>query len=283
MSFSDYLSNAWATHATDPRQVADTFKENFKLMQTEDDVMAMARIIVHVTGEHLGDWTLGIDLLKKLKNNATIKDKQEMNRLVAILNVGNFPTTPLDTFSNSDRVRILSAVSSALANLGGIKKADLFFTEASALAQNLEAGDPAFKVLAINSNNLACTLEEKKEVSTLSIELMLNASHAARIYWEKAGTWLEVERAEYRLSQSYFKAQNYELAREHAEKCLEIVLSNHAEALETFFAYESLSMIYQKLNDQFSYERNLQLMNASFDQLSSADQEWCKESLKKFE
>lgn len=66
---------------------------------------------------------------------------------------------------------------------------------------------PAFRALAVTGNNLACTLEEKNHRSLQETELMILASRTARKYWELAGGWLEISRAEYRLAMNYLQAK----------------------------------------------------------------------------
>lgn len=279
MTFNDYLDNAWSTHATDPKKLADEFKSHFSLMESEDDVMAMASLIVHVCGEHLGEWEKGIDLLRKLKNNATIKDKEQMNRLMAILNLGNNPNSSMEHFSSSDQARIYSTTASALANLGGIKNANKLLTKAAEIASSLKKEDPAQRSLAIAGNNMASSLEEKIDRTDAETELMIHAAHLARIHWEMVGTWKEVERAEYRLGKTYLKAQRFDKALHHAEKCLSIVSENNDEALESFFAYEVLTLIHKSLKNQMGVESSLNGMRIAFDRLSSDDQSWCREIL----
>ena len=227
MKFTEYLSVAWSTHATDPRKVADEFKQNFNLMESSDDVMSMTRLIVHVCGEHLGEWTKGIELLRKLKNNATINDPSEMNRYVAILNLGNNPYTTIDNFSLSDQARIYASTASALANLGGLKNAEKFLKLASEISAQLSSEDAANKALAMAGNNIAFSLEDKVERDSAEVQLMILAATLARKYWEIAGTWKEVERAEYRLSKTFLKAGLFNESLMHAKTCLEINSQNH--------------------------------------------------------
>lgn len=280
MKFNEYLQNAWAQHATNPKQVASEFKDSFKLMQTEDDVMSMARLIVHVCGEHLGDWEQGLSLLKKLKNNATIKDKNEMNRNVAILNLGNFPDTSIEHFSPSDQSIIYSKTASALANLGGIKNASKFFQLACQIAdEKLEKNDPAIKNLAISGNNLASSLEEKKNRSENENSLMLIAATKARVYWEMAGTWMEVERAEYRLGKTHLQLKNYDQALVHADECLKIIIDNKAAPLEAFFGFELKCTIFHAQKNKEAFARSLDLMKREFDSLTPEDSEWCRDVL----
>src|SRR4051812_38819018 len=130
MNFKEYINKAWAAHAKDSRSVADDFKKHLALVESPEDISALSHLIVHVCGEHLGDWLNGLDLLKKLKNNPHHKDKNSMNRYVAILELGNNPATSIDHFSPSDQVRILASVASALGNLGGLKRAESYLSRA---------------------------------------------------------------------------------------------------------------------------------------------------------
>lgn len=68
---------------------------------------------------------------------------------------------------------------------------------------------------------------------------MKSAARVARQYWEVAGTWIEVERAEYRLAMTMLAAGDPVAALEHAELCLKICTSNNAEPFEHFFAHEA--------------------------------------------
>lgn len=280
-TFKEYLQNAWSTHATDPKKIADEFKLNFNLMDSEDDVMSMAGLIVHVCGEHLGNWEQGIELLKKLKNNAPIKDKEQMKRFVAILNLGNNPNISIEEFSPSDQIRICSGTSSALANLGGLKNAEKLFDKAIELAQGISQEDLANKALAIAGNGIATALEEKTERKPNEVELMIKAATIARKYWEIAGTWMEVERAEYRLSQSYLKAEEFTKSLEHAEKCLAIINENGDVPLELFFAYEALTLANKANNNDIGLKSSIYGMEMTFDKLDESDKSWCKEILEK--
>jgi hypothetical protein len=177
------LADAWAMHAEDPQKVADEFKQNFNLMETEDDVTAITRLIVHVCGEHLGEWMKGIELLRKLKNNATIKDPRDMNRYMAILNLGNNPNTTIDNFSPSDQARIYASTASALAKLGGLKNAEKFLKLASEITDTqLTKEDPAYEALAMAGKHIASSLGAKAERTESEVELMNLAATLGKKY-----------------------------------------------------------------------------------------------------
>lgn len=281
MTFKEYLHQAWSTHASEPRQVADEMKKNLSLVSSSEDIISFAGLVVHVCAEHLGDWLTGLDLLKRLKNNPLHKDKASMNRYVAILELGNNPATIIDHFSPSDQVRILAATASALGNLGGLKRAEAYLRKALEVATTLPKDDPAHKAMAMTGNNLASTLELKKERSAHETELMILAASIGREFWEIAGTWKEVERAEYRLARTYLEAEVLDRAFEHAEKCLEIVSQNGSEPLEYFFGFEVLALVEKAKKNQLGYEEARENMKAAFDKLPASEQSWCKKSLDK--
>jgi tetratricopeptide (TPR) repeat protein len=280
-SFKEYLDYAWVTHKTEAKSVAEEFKSKFNLMETEDDVMSMAGLIVHVCGEHLGNWEQGIDLLKKLKNNAPIKDKEQMKRFVAIMNLGNNPNISISEFSPSDQVIIFSDTASALAKLGGLKNTEKLFSKALEYASDLTKEDPAYKALAIAGNSIAKSLEAKELRKPDEVDLMILAAQTAKKYWNIAGTWMEVQRAEYRLSQTYLKAEQADKSLEHAQKCLSIINENGDIPLELFFAYEALVSANKVTNNEIGLKGSIYGMEMAFDKLSEADRGRCNEILEK--
>lgn len=281
MTFKEYLNHAWSTHANEPEKLASEFKNNFNLMETEDDVMSMSHLIVHVCGEHLGKWQMGLDLLKKIKNNATIKDKNAMKRYVMILTLGNNPNLSIDDLSSSDQAIVYATTACALVNLGGIKNAEKLFKKAILTMNAVSSTDPANRALAINGNNIAGHLEQKIDLSDLESAFMLEAAIAGRKYWELAGSWKEVERAEYRLSKSYLKINQGTKALLHAEKCLEIVEKNNNEALEAFFAHKVMAESHINLKNRLGFDSSHNAMKLALDKLDSADQSWCAPILEK--
>jgi hypothetical protein len=130
MNFKDYLMHAKTLQLTNPKKVADGFKDNFSLMESENDVEEMTDLIVHICGTQLGEWTKGLDLLKRIKNNAKISDKTHINRAVGILSLGNNPNLSIEHFSLSEQVKIFTATAAALTNLGGLKNAEKFLKKA---------------------------------------------------------------------------------------------------------------------------------------------------------
>ena len=123
-------------------------------------------------------------------------------------------------------------------------RAGRLLEEALDLAQRagLPPADPMHRTLAITGNALACTLEERRDRSADERALMILAAKTAREHWAIAGTWLETERAEYRLANTWRQAGDAARARGHAQACLDIVAANDGAALERFFGWEALGL-----------------------------------------
>lgn len=279
MKISDYVSTAWSIHANEPAKVLEDVKNQFAHIENEEEILALANLIVHVSGEHLGQWLVGLELLKKLKNNPILKNRQDMARMVTILELGNNSATSIEKFSPSDQARILAITASALSSLGGTKLSESYLVRAEQLVKGLESSDPANKALAVTGNNLASTLEEKKERTENQTALMLRAAKIGKTYWEIAGTWREVERAEYRLSKSHLSAGLINEAFTHAENCLSIVAKNNNEPLELFFGLEALALAFKAQNKSAQVAETVEKMNTAFNLLSAKEQFWCKKTL----
>jgi len=281
MKISEYTHSAWSIHAETPEQVLKDVKEQFKYLETEEDILKLAHLIVHVAGEHLGKWQEGLALLRNLKHNPLLKNKSDMLRFMAILELGNNPNISIEKFSTSDQARIMASTSSALVSLGGLKSGENLFNQAVTKASSLEQSDPAFSSLAVSANNIASKLEDKAARSEIETSLMLKAAKTARVFWEKAGTWKEVERAEYRLAHSYLKAEQFDMALKHADLCLEIVAENKNIPLEHFFALEVKVLALKATGKNEEALKSLNTMEVVFNTLSSEDKIWCESTLKK--
>lgn len=173
-SFKEYLDHAWKVNGTEAKAVADELKTKFNLMEDDNDVMSMAGLIVHICGEQVGNWEQGIDLLKKLKNNAPVKDKEQMKRLAAILNLGNNPNISIEEFSPSDQVRIYSATSQALVNLGGLKNAEKLFSKAVELSSKVSNDDVAQTELVAAGNTIVKKLPQDVPFTALVTTYLKN-------------------------------------------------------------------------------------------------------------
>ena len=256
MDLAKFVSTGWQKHADDEQGVFDGLPDGVALVTEAKHAPMLAGLVVHVAGEHLGRWNDGLELLGRLEEHAAIaagspewKSLQRSKAVLhhclgdaaacdALVDAGRDPDHP----KNSGRVRVMAIASSALLGQKRIDDAMTTFAEATDLAAYGPAkGDPAAIGLAIAGNNIACELESAKERDDAADALMLRAAQAGRTYWEIAGTWTNVERAEYRLAMTQLQLGDADAALRHAQSCLSVCEENDADAGELFFAREALT------------------------------------------
>ena len=286
MNFETYYKQAWSEHAMQAQKVADELALGVSLVETNQQLSQMAGLITHVMGEHLGLWSGGVSLLKSLKKHQAFVGGNETEntllRSIAALELGNNQNTDLNAFGPSDQVRIFAVAASALAERDTRRAQEVFIKALSIAETSIDKKDPANRSLAITGNNLACALEEKKPRSAQENELMILAAQTGRKYWEVTGTWLEVERAEYRLANTYLQANDLAEALRHAQACLKICSENKAGALEFFFGYEALALVEKERANLHGFQKAVEQIHLYFGELGDDDKKWCESTLHKF-
>ena len=284
--FDDWLSRAWDDHVNDAAAVAARLDEGRALAGSPKQLAGLANLAHHLYGEHLGDWNRGVDWLLALADHPQYASPENARSALGVylasLALAGGHGDAAQPLPASERVR---ATALAAANLAtrDTQRAQALFQQALHDAQDpgLPADGPHLRALAATSNNMACALEEKALLTADERALMVQAAQAARRYWALAGGWLETERAEYRLAQSWLKAGDAEQARRHAQLCLEIVQANAAPPLEHFFGWEALGLAERAAGSISGHERALGQARQAFDALDEADRAWCRASLDK--
>jgi hypothetical protein len=286
MNFSSFIDQAWDDHAGDARAVAQRLPDGIALVADEAQLAALANLAHHVHGEHLGEWRAGIDFMQRLCGLAPFTAQGEsgstLRRCVASLTLSEGSAAGLDALSVSDRIRVGAMASANLAERDTTRAMHLF-DDALDRARRCGPDLPITvnRALAATGNGLACTLEQKAARSADERALMILAAQTARHHWERAGTWLEVERAEYRLAMTWLQAGDLARGRTHAHTCLEIVASNDAAALERFFGWEALGRVERAAGNAAGHARALTQAREAFAELDDSEQGGCLASLDK--
>ncbi len=282
MDFDSFLDQAWNDHATQPVAVAARLRpEGLPLVQTDEQVAQFAFLAQHVQGLHLGQWSEGLALqqalaaLPAVAADGSTAQALQRHRTALRLAAGEPGVLPADT-PPAERARFDAQVG-ALLTFTDAPRASALLLQAEAACAALPGADPAVRALAVNANNTAGHLHDETTLSPAQVALMLQAAHQARRAWARAGTWLEVERADYRLALSCARAGATDEARAHAQACLAAVQAQDppAPALEFFFAWEALARVAAATGDEARRATAVAAAAAAFPQLSEADQGWC--------
>lgn len=285
MSFDTFIETAWNDHADQPREVAERLAAAFDIIEAPAQVPPFARLLTHVYGEHLGEWQRGIGLLESLRERAAAKADTAadaaLTRSVATLRYAGGDRASLEALSSEDRVAVLASAASALAGRHDFAGAVGAYEEALRRAEaGLPDHSPALRALAVGGNNLAVALETKSDRDAVETAGMVSAAEGALKYWKQAGTWLEEERAHYRLARSLLQAGDARAAVRSATRCVDLCEANAASVFELFFAHSALALSHRAAGSLETFEAARQRAAAFFEQVPENERTWCETELK---
>jgi hypothetical protein len=284
MTFDAFLDTAWDDHGDHPQEVADRLAASLPVVTSAEHVPPFVRIVTHVYGEHLGQWDRGIALLESLRRvpafDGSAAAAGALDRNIAMLRYAGGDAPVLEALSTEDRISVLALAASAFSGQNGMKRAIATYTEALALAEpGLPPQSPALRALAVGGNNLAAALEEKKDRDAAETAGMVVAANGGLTYWKLAGTWLEEERAEYRLTRSLLQAGRPRDAVASAQRCIDVCTRNDAPAIETFFGCVVLALAQRASGDTNAFTASRQQALALYEKVPADEQRWCQSDL----
>lgn len=285
MTFDAFIESAWNDHGDRPEEVAIRLRDSIDLIETPDNAAAYVRLAVHVYGEHLGRWSEGTSLVESIGDrpewSADPGVAGAIGRGVATLRYAGGEQAALNDLSSEDRIAVLAMASSAFAGRSDFRRAIGTYAEALSLAEaGLPPGSPAFRSLAAGGNNLAAGLEEKRDRDAAETVGMVAAAEGGLKYWKLAGTWLEEERAEYRLARSLLQAGRPQDALRRARRCIDICTTNHAPPFEQFFGHAVLAVAQRESGDRDAFDVSRKQALRYFESIEAGERQWCEVALK---
>jgi hypothetical protein len=284
MTFDAFLETAWNDHGDRPQEVADRLAASLHVVETAEHIPPFARLVMHVYGEHLGQWDRGIALLESLRRvpafDGSAAAAGALDRNIATLRYAGGDTAVLAPLSTEDRISVLALAASAFSGRNGMKRAIATYAEALALAEDgLPPQSPALRALAVGGNNLAAALEEKADRDDAETKGMIVAANGGLTYWKRAGTWLEEERAEYRLTRSLLQAGKSRDAIASARRCIDVCARNDAPVIETFFGHVVLALAQRASGDATAFAASREQALALYETVPADEQRWCQSDL----
>lgn len=283
MAFDSFLQQAWADHADQPSEVALRLRTQTPTPETGEQLSALARLVVHLCGEHLGDFDDGRWRLVALMDHP-LADAGVQSALrvgVAGLTLAQTGHADRSRFSIEERVRSEAAAAAICVGRHQTERATALLLSARERVAAVPDAPPAVhRPLAVVCNNMAWELHDRGPIrSPEDTAAMLDIASAAKWHWVRAGTWLESERADYALAQCHLSAGQPDAALQHAAQCLATCTQNDAPPYELLFAYEALARAHGARGDGASRKRNTEAAQAAFDRLSAGDQKACRSTL----
>jgi hypothetical protein len=134
--------------------------------------------------------------------------------------------------------------------------------------------------LAVACNNMTWELHDRGDARTPGdTDAMLEIAAACRDHWRHAGTWLEVERADYGLAMTHLSARRADDAMRHAAQCLAACIAHEAAPYELFYGHEAMARVQHARGDTVACAHHRRAAQAAFDQLDADTQGGCRGSL----
>ena len=284
MDFDQFLASAWRDHGDDAQGVALRLQQGPGLLAQSSQVLPLTRIVLHVFAEHLGQWAAcgaaldAIAALPQAQGDAAAEAALRVARQALALAQGATGDCALAPAQQIAALCSASAISSGRADLDGAAR---HFEAALALAHGSNADPAGFqRALAVCAHNLACVLGDCAQRTPQQTGQMLHAARTSRVWWQRAGTWLEVQRAEYALARSHVRAGDAAQALVHARACLDICQANAAPDFELFFAHEALAVVAAALRDSALRMSAGAAARAAHARLGAGEQQACAAELK---
>ena len=113
------LKTAWNDHGDAAQVVADRLVANCCQVETPAQVAPFVSILVHIYGEHLGQWQQGVDVLTSLRQQlAFVPDEAAtaaLQKAVATLRYAGGDATALNGLEGPLRASALASAATALA------------------------------------------------------------------------------------------------------------------------------------------------------------------------
>jgi hypothetical protein len=282
MDYQHFDEQAWSEHGEAPEAVAQGLPAGAALVATPAQAGACARLVAHVLGEHLGRWQEALALLARLAPRAAgdAASLAVIGRQTAALRWAAGDTAVLDALAPADRIAALALAASMLAGGSGIQRGLAAYAEAEALAADgLADGSPALRALAAAGNNVAASLGDRADRTPAQTAGMLRAADAALRWWRRAGTWLEEERAHWRLARCRLSAGDGAGALQATHDGLLVCAAHDAPAFERFFLYVVQAQAAHALHDGSAAAAARQAALAAFDQVDADERRWCTSGL----
>jgi hypothetical protein len=281
--FDAFLQQAWADHADHSAAVAERLRTRTPAPQSAAQLEALSRLVVHLCGEHLGAFDDGRWRLAALAGHpladATVRSSLRVGD--ASLTLAETGHADRDGFTLEELIR--SEAGAAAISLGRQRtdRAMALLRDARARVAALPAATGAVhRPLAVACNNMAWELHDRGGARSASdTTAMLDIAAASRMHWAQAGTWLEVERADYAIALCHLSAGQPDPALHAASRCLAACAQNAAPAYEHFFAHEALAKVWHARGDAAGRARHVAAAENAFAQLTGEEQGTCRRAL----
>lgn len=270
-----WVQQAWSRHDTQAQALLDALAAHAAQLPDAPEGADALRLAEHVALAHLDGAAALAALLDAVPPHASLVPMLERSRWVlAVIDGREAPEPPEGT-----RWRALQNLVLGLARTRQFDTAAQVLLADEARAAAIEPAS-AGQAYAAAANNVALGLRVGPRGDAAVDALMLQAAALSRRAWAVAGTWLEVERAEYQLAMCHAAAGQGAAAQAHAAACIAACEAQGADAAERFFAHECAVHAARAAGDGPGAAAHREAMVTLLQQVTDAAMRpWCEETL----
>lgn len=227
-----WLGDAWNRHDRESAALAAELQALAATLPDDDDGAQVVRLARHTLLAHLGDADALQRFLAALPRSPKLQAPADQADW-ALATLAGRPVAPLPEAAAWSTLADVVQAEILRGRLAQARERALA-PEAAAAAHPDEAARRAY---AITAHNLALALRVGPR-SPAHDALMIEMAELERRAWSRAGTWLQVERADYHLALCHAVAGQGPRAVACAAACREACEAHGADAAERFFAHE---------------------------------------------
>ena len=280
----EFLETIEREHGDHAEQAAQRLEGGLANIASGDEVAPYSGWVVHVFGEHLGEWQRGADVLARLQAlpQAQGNDAAQgaLRRGRAALRYAGGDASAVEALSPPDRAQALCVICTTHTARHETDAAIAALRRALDIAAHgLPEKHPAIRSLAVAGNNLSAQLEEKSQQTDAERDAMLLAAETGLTYWKLAGTWMQEERAWFQLARCQLRAGLVDAARISICRCIAICEENDAAPLEHFFGHSVQAAIEQRSGDRPAFNTAKAAALAQYAKIPADQQKWCRKEL----
>lgn len=280
-AFEAFVARAWADHAGRADAVARRLQRRTPPPRAPQHLTALVSLVVHVLAEHLGRFDDARWRLAALASHPLADDSVRSALRVAQAALDWVEREGPLALDGAETVRALASAASICLGRGDAARALQSIDDAAARLAALPGATPQdHRPLAVACNNMAWELHDLGTARTeAQTRAMLRLAAASREHWSHAGTWLQIERADYCLALTHLSAGRHDDAWRHAAQCLAVCLRHEDAPVERFGAHEAMARVHHARGEAAEFAHHVDEMAAALERMEPAAREASRSTL----
>lgn len=282
-SLEELLGIGWDRHAEESEPLADALEAAAAGGVSDDAIAPFVHLSTHVIGEHLGDWPRALALGKRVLACRTpvAETAKAWARLSVAATLAGDAVEAVELElcclrgTDSDvETTLLEMRFMLIAALVGTKRAGdaaRLYQGAIDLAGRIGQSPSLHRMIAAASNNLGWELYEAASRTAEEQALMIVCAETSLAFWDKCGSWINVEQAHYLAALVAGAAGEPASALAHADAALAIIAANGERPLDSALLHLARAVSLAALGDDEGKAGAIGEADASAARLTAGD------------